>query len=129
MKAPAESKRIKLCCEVILMLAILTGGGATAMTVYSVTNPPLPGGFVIDYVPEIGVMAGVLNVGLPLAVVALGTWLVLQARGGRVQWVTAALTVAGFVGVFGCALALWIGLVAMHPGIDLWSTRIWWNWI
>jgi hypothetical protein len=128
MKAAAVTKHIEFCCEAVLILVILAAGCATAMTIYSVTTPPPPGGFVLDYVSEIGVMAAVLNVGLPLGVVALATWFLVQARSGRVQWVSASLSIAGFLGVFGCSVALWAGLAAMHgPDIDLWSSRIWWK--
>ncbi len=120
-------RQIELCCAVVLMLAILFAACATAMTVCSVTHPP-SGFLVMDYVSEIALMAAVLNIGLPSAIVALGLWIILQARRSTLDPVAVALGVVGFLGVFGCAVAIWAGLAAMHgPGINLWRSRIWWG--
>ncbi|MCU0789092.1 MAG: hypothetical protein MUC91_13070 [Verrucomicrobia bacterium] len=81
----------------------------------------------MDYHFEIQVMTAILNIGLPLALLATAglTWVAVRAR--VIHPFHAALVVVALVAVFACALAAWSGLVAMHgKGVNLWS-HIWWR--
>jgi hypothetical protein len=127
MKPAAPHETVEMCCKAALLLALLLGGCATAIAVRSLLTPMPPGGIRLDYDGEITLMKLVLNAGLPvalLATVGLG-WRTYRAR--VIHLFSALLVVFALIGVFGCALAAWSGLVAIHgPEVNLWS-QIWWR--
>jgi hypothetical protein len=89
--------------------------------------PPSEGpGIRIDVQGEIMLIRTVLNIGLPAAVVAgVGlAWISLRTKSLDLFGIILVIVTLG--SVFGCALATWSGLVAMHEGADLWSL-IWWS--
>jgi len=71
-------------------------------------------------------MSAVLNLGLPVAVVALRTSTVLKIHSKTFQPFSLAIATAGLIGVFACALAMYGCFDAMHPGVNLWR-QIWWR--
>ena len=118
---------MKVLCEVLLLLGILVSGCTTAFVVYSVTTPPPPGSFVIDYYSEIRAMESVLNLVLPICFLTYIAWIFLQRAEGKFRWFAFAATSVGVIAVLGCTLAMWSGLVAMHESApDLWK-QIWWS--
>jgi len=127
MKAATPHEMLQICCKTALVLVMLLGGCATALVIRSMVTPLPPGHMRLDYDGEITLMKLVLNVGFPvalLAVAALG-WHAYRSR--VVRPFSGVLVLAALVGVFGCALAAWNGLVAIHgPEINLWS-QIWWR--
>jgi hypothetical protein len=119
--------QIKVLCGVVLLLGILLSGCATAFVVYSVTTPPPPGSFVIDYFFEINLMTFVLNLVLPVCILAYIAWIFLKRGEGKFRWFGLAARSVGLIAVLVCALAMWNGLAAMHgPAPDLWK-QIWWS--
>ena len=96
------------------------------MVMHALGLPVPEGGHRIDLVDEIAVMRFVLNVILPLAVVALGTSTVVKIRARPLQPLTIVFNIAALVGVFACATALFGLFVAIHRPVNLWS-QIWWT--
>lgn len=127
MKPATLPKVLETCGKTALVLVLLFGGCATALVIRSMVTPLPQGHMRLDYHGEITLMKLLLNVGFPvalLAVAALG-WQTYRAR--VIRPFSGALILAALVGVFGCALAAWNGLAAIHgPEINLWS-QIWWR--
>ena len=126
MKPFVTSRKIEVCCDVVLILALLLGGCATAM-MWHVLSTPLPAGqHRIDLLDEIDAMAFILNVGLPVAVVALCFSTLIKIRTRTLQLLSLVTAMAGLIGVFACAFAMYGCFVAMTPGVHLWR-QIWWR--
>jgi len=127
MKPATPHQTLEICCKAALVLVILFGGLATAIVIRSMASPLPPGHMRLDYDGEITLMKLVLNVGFPVALVAIAGlgWGAYQAR--VIHAFSGVLSLAAVVGVFGCAVAAWSGLVAIHgTEINLWS-QIWWR--
>jgi hypothetical protein len=110
--------QIKVLCGVVLLLGILLSGCATALVLYSVTTPPPLGSFVIDYFFEINLMTFVLNLVLPVCILAYIAWIFLKRGEGKFRWFAFAATSVGLMTVSACALAMWSGLEAMRLGLN-----------
>jgi len=113
--------------KVALLLAILVSGCGTAFVMKSMLAPSPRGAIRMDYYNEIQILAFILNVGVPVALIASGVLAGIAIRAKAFRPFPVGLVIVTLVSVFGCALAAWSGLVAAHgSSINLWS-RIWWK--
>jgi len=126
MKSVASLRKLEVSCDVAFILALLLSGLGTA-TMWHVLTTPLPEGeHRIDLVDQIGAMAGILNLALPVGLVSLIFSTTAKIRARKFEPFSVIIALAGFVGVFACAIVMYGCFVAMHPGVHLWS-RIWWR--
>ena len=121
MKPLTIPRTAEVCCNVTVALAILIIGGTTAGVWHPLTasSPLVHGSQEIDY------MAGILNVALPVALLALAASATVKTWRRSFHPVSFCLSAAALVGVSACALLMYSRYVAAHPGANLWS-RIWW---
>jgi hypothetical protein len=122
MKPLSTSRAAEICCNVTVALGILIIGGTTAGVWHPTTasSPQL-----IHAAQEIDYMAGILNVALPIALLALVASAVVKTWRKSFHPVGFYLSSAALVVVSACALVMYSRYVAAHPGANLWS-RMWW---
>jgi len=126
MNAIASSRKISIYCDVALVVALLLTGLSTAVMWHVLTTPLPKGEHRIDLVDEIETMASILNLILPVGIISLLISTIVKIRDRTLEPFSAAVALAGSVGVFACAIAMYGAFVAVHPGINLWS-KIWWR--
>jgi hypothetical protein len=126
MKVVAPSRKTELLSDVVLVVAVLYGGCRTAMILHGLATPLPKGEIRMDLFDEIQSMKGLLNGLLPLAGLALALSAGIKIRAKTLRPLALALGLAAIVGVFACTAATYSLLVAMHPGVNLW-TLIWWR--
>src|SRR5580700_4534833 len=100
MTAIPSLRKVELCCDIALVVAVIFTACRTFTVLHALGNPIVKGEHRIDLMDEIAVMAFVLNVVLPLATVALGVSTVIKIRARPVEPLMVSLNVAGIVGVF-----------------------------
>jgi hypothetical protein len=122
MKPLSTSRAAEICCNVTVALGILIIGGTTAGVWHPTTasSPQL-----IHASQEIDYMAGILNVALPIALLALAASAAVKIWRKSFHPVSFCLSAAALLGVSACALVSYTRYVAGHPGTNLWS-RVWW---
>ncbi len=125
MKSNDPVRETEVFCDVIVVLALLFSGCATAFTLHSLLSASPGGAFRFDVVGEVKTMAFVLNGVLPLGVAALVTSTGIKVRRKSLRPLALCLALAGLVGIIGCALAMYLGIVAGHPEPGF-LPRIWW---
>jgi hypothetical protein len=128
MRQLSPSETVEVISKVALLVILLLSGCATAFVTLSVVTPTAPGLLRLDYFDEIQLMKLILNIGLPLALLATVALAWVKIRTRAFHLFLAGLTVVSVISIFACALAVWSGLVSIHGnGIHLWS-QIWWSW-
>ncbi len=99
---------------------------ATALALHIWFEPLAPHSLRIDAAVEIGLLAGILNISLPLCIIAL-----VLAVGTAIhckEFVNTITVVTIFViASLAPALIFWQMLVRDHePMVNLWKAHIWW---
>jgi len=120
-----SSRKIEICCDVAVALALILTGWRTAVILHALGTPLPKGEHRIDLVDEIDVMALVLNFILPLAAAALAISTAIKIRSKTLQPFNLVLNLSSLVGMFACVVGVYGLFVAVHRPINLWS-RIWW---
>jgi hypothetical protein len=118
MKAIAGSRAAEMCSNAAGVLAVLIIGGTTAAVWH-------PNQQLAHSVAEIDYMALVLNVAFPAALFTLVAATVIKIKRKSFHPLGFIMFAALLLGVCACAMAMYGGYVAAHPGANLWS-RIWW---
>jgi hypothetical protein len=124
-KPTQTSEFNKAVPDVVVILGILFSGCLTAMILHELTTPLPKGGLRIDLMYEIGVMAFVLNLTLPLAVLGLIWSSIVRMRARTFETVNFVVAATGVISTAACAIAMYRWLVIMNSGVNLWS-QIWW---
>jgi hypothetical protein len=119
-------QKIETGCDIALSLVLLYTGLKTALIWHALTAPLPRGEQRIDLVDEINTMALILNLALPVAVLAFLFSAGIKLRTRTLQPLSAAVVLSGIVGVFACALVMYASFLPMLPGVNLWH-RIWWR--
>ena len=118
MNAMIGSRAAEMCGNIALALGVLIIGGTTAAVWH-------PNQRLAHSVAEMDYMALVLNLAFPAALFTLAASAMIKIKRKSLH-PACFLRSAGLVlGVCACALAMYGGYVAAHPGANLWS-RIWW---
>ena len=118
MKAIVGSRATEMCCNIAGAVSVLIIGGTTVAVWHQNLR-------LVHSVAEMDYMASVLNVALPAALLALTASATIKIWRKNFQLLSFVLMAGVFLVVSACALALYGGYVAAHPGANLWS-RIWW---
>jgi hypothetical protein len=119
-----SSETLANLAKVTLLLVLAVSSIGTALVVLSLGMPEPPGVFRFCLNFEIGVMAVLLNFGLPLGILAVGTlaWMTIRAK--AFDGFSITLPILALVGVFASSVAACVAIDAY--GVDFWS-RIWWK--
>lgn len=106
----------------VSVIAVLVAGCCTALVTWSLLTHP----GAIDYVGEVRMMAGVLNVALPIGTLAALTTVTLRVWQRRIDSAMLVGFLAAHLAAYTCSIVLWAGLAAAHGSmVNLW-TQIWW---
>jgi hypothetical protein len=118
MKPITGSRAAEMLCNIGGALAVLIIGGTTAAVWH-------PNQRLAHSVAEMDYMALVLNVAFPVALLTLAASTVIKIKRKSLHPLSFVMFAGLLLGVCACALSMYGGYVAAHPGANLWS-RIWW---
>ena len=123
MKPVTASRAAEIGCNVAVAVTVIIIGGTTAAVWHPTT---LPNQQLVHGVEEMEYMARVLNVALPVALLALAASAVVKIWRKTFHPLSFLLATAALLGVSACALVMYSRFVAAHPEVNLWS-RSWWR--
>jgi ABC-type Na+ efflux pump permease subunit len=119
------SRKLEIGCDLAVALAVILTGWEMGTLLHALGTPPPKGEHRIDLVDEIDAMALILNLILPLGIVALAISTGIKTRCRTLRPLSLVLSLSALVGMFACAIGVYGLFVAMNRPINLWS-RIWW---
>jgi hypothetical protein len=126
MKKGSSWQTLESCSKAALLVSLPVSGCGTALVVHFVAPPSKPGSLPTDYHFENFVVSTILNLGLPLTVLATTVLALAAVRVRPFRPFPAIAAAVALVSVFAPVLSVWSCLVALHGGVYLWS-RIWWS--
>ncbi len=119
------SRKLEIGCDLAVALAVILAGWEMATLLHALGIPLPKGEHRIDLVEEIDTMALILNLILPLGIVALAISTGIRIRCRTLCPLSLVLSLSALVGMFECAIGVYGLFVTVHRPINLWS-RIWW---
>ena len=117
----------EIVSQVLIITSVAWGGLATASVLLSITTPPPPGAFVLDYVPEIHILATVINIAIPTAIIGFLGCCLFESLAKKWKPGFLILALVSTLTMTALAVIVWNHMDRLHgDDINLWNFHIWW---
>ncbi len=120
-------RNCEVLSQVLIIASVAWAGLITASSLWAVTTPPPPGTFYLDYETEIKVLATVMNIAIPAAILGLINCCLFESLAKKWKPGFLILALVSVLVMTVLTVAVWNHMDRLHgDDVNLWDHHIWW---